>query len=165
MGDDDRSPPRDESPEKRLDRNLIELLNELRVTGTGIQVLLAFLLIVPFNTGYKKTNGFEHAVYFVALLSIAASAVLLIAPSVHHRVLFRHRERPFIVEFSNRLAIAGMVLLAIGLVSSMVLLSDVVFGPSAAGIVGPIAALFVGGLWFGVPLTRREEEKDPGQAR
>jgi hypothetical protein len=157
MGAHDAEKPH-ESVEHRLDRNLIELLNELRVTGTGIQVLLAFLLIVPFNTGYKHTDGFEHGVYFVALLSIAASAVLLIAPSVHHRVLFRHAERPFIIELGNRLAIAGMVLMAVGLVAIIVLLSDVVIGPVVAAIVGASMALLVAGLWFAIPTTRREQE-------
>ena len=154
-----------ESREQQLDRNLIELLNELRVTGTGIQVLLAFLLIVPFNTGYKHTDGFEHVVYFVALLSIATAAVLLIAPSVHHRVLFRHGERPFIVAIANSLAIAGMALLAIGLVAILVLLSDVVIGPLAAGVVGVAAAITVPGLWFAIPIARRtdEDSRDHGQ--
>jgi hypothetical protein len=86
------------------------LLNELRVTGTGIQVLLAFLLIVPFNVGYRRTDRFEHVVYFAGLLLIAAAAVLLIAPSVHHRLLFRHHQRAFIVDRANQLAITGMAL-------------------------------------------------------
>ena len=158
------TPEHDESPEQRLDRNLIELLNELRVTGTGIQVLLAFLLVVPFNTGYKRTDSFEHAVYFVALLSIAGSAILLIAPSVHHRMLFRHGERPFIIGLANQLAIAGMILLAIGLVAIMVLLSDVVVGAVAAAIVGAATLIAVASLWFAIPITRREEESHTGRA-
>ncbi|HWF56656.1 MAG TPA: DUF6328 family protein [Solirubrobacteraceae bacterium] len=145
----------DESRQAQLDRNLIELLNELRVTGTGIQVLLAFLLIVPFNTGYKHTDDFEHVVYFVALLSIAAATVLLIAPSVHHRLLFRQHERAFIIDLANSLAVAGMGFLAIGLIAIMVLLSAVVIGGLAAAIVGVLVSLIVGGLWFGIPSARR----------
>ena len=143
---------------KQLDRNLIELLNELRVTGTGIQVLFAFLLVVPFNSGYHRMSGFDKIVYFVALLSIASSSLLLIAPSVHHRLLFRHRERLFIVETANRLAIIGMVFLAIGMVAILILLSNVVFGTIAAALVGVLAALAVALLWFSIPLVRRAEE-------
>ena len=141
------------------DRNLIELLNELRVTGTGIQVLLAFLLIVPFNTGYRRTDTFEHVVYFIALLSIAASTALLIAPSIHHRLLFRHHERPFIIALANRLAIAGMALLAVGLVAILVLLSDVVCGPLAAAVVGGCAAVLVVALWFAIPILKRADAR------
>src|ERR1700747_2361401 len=135
MGSDPhRGHSHEESPEERLDRNLIELLNELRVTGTGIQVLLAFLLIVPFNVGYRRTDMFEHVVYFAGLLLIAAAAVLLIAPSVHHRLLFRHHQRTFIVDRANQLAITGMALLALGLVAILVLLADVWFGRGAAAL-------------------------------
>jgi hypothetical protein len=140
---------------KRLDRNLIELLNELRVTGTGIQVLLAFLLIVPFNSGYRRLTQFDKVVYFVALICLACSAVLLIAPSVHHRVLFRQGQRPYIVRTANALAISGMAFLAVGLVAILVLLSDVVFGSTAALVVGPISAALIASLWFVIPLARR----------
>jgi hypothetical protein len=146
----------DESRAKQLDRNLIELLNELRVTGTGIQVLLAFLLIVPFNTGWRRVSEFDRIVYFVALLSIAVSAVLLIAPSVHHRLLFRHGQRPFIITMANRLAILGMIALAVGLVAISVLLSNFVIGETAALVVGSLSVIGVCGLWFAIPLVRRE---------
>ncbi len=87
---------------------MIELLNELRVSGTGIQVLLAFLLIVPFNTGYKRLTTFDKIDYFVALSFIAAFATMLIAPSIHHRLLFRQRQRAYIIRTANLAAIIGM---------------------------------------------------------
>ena len=148
-----------ESENQRLDRNLIELLNELRVTGTGIQVLLAFLVIVPFDSGYKTITQFDKDVYFVALLTIAGAAVMLIAPSVHHRVLFRHGERPYIVEMANSLALVGMVLLAVGLVAILVLLTNIVFGTVATVIVGILTAGTVGGLWFVLPGVRRHRDE------
>src|SRR6202012_1929002 len=80
---------RDESAEERLDRNTIELRNELRVANTGIQVMFAFLLVVPFQQGWKHVDGFERTVYFVTLLLVALAAFLLMAPSIHHRILFR----------------------------------------------------------------------------
>jgi hypothetical protein len=150
--------PREESDAERLDRNLIELLNELRVTGTGIQVLFAFLLVVPFNSGYKRMDDFDKVVYFVALLSLAGSAALLIAPSVHHRLLFRRGQRPFIVRTANYLALGGMALLAIGMVAILVLISNVVFGTAAAAVVGGLAALLLVGLWFAIPILRRSAQ-------
>jgi hypothetical protein len=145
----------DESPAERLDRNMVELLNELRVSGTGIQVLLAFLLIVPFNTGYSRLSSFDRIDYFVALVSIAGAAMLLLAPSIHHRLLFRHHQRAYIIQIANRALIAGMGLLAVGLVSILILISDVVFGGVAAAVVGVIAAVLIGGHWFAIPLRRR----------
>lgn len=144
-----------ETPDERLDRNLIELLQELRVTSTGIQVLLAFLLVVPFNSGYKRMTQFDRDVYFGGLLCIAASAVLLIAPSVHHRLLFRHGQREFIVDTASNLALVGMVLLGIGMVAILVLVGNVVFGSVAAVAAGVLAALLISTLWFALPLNRR----------
>ena len=155
----DPDPGRDESAEQRLDRNTIELLNELRVISTGIQVMFAFLLIVPFNTGFKHVSQFERTDYFVTLLLIAVAAVLLMAPSVHHRLLFRHHEKPWLIRLANRIAIAAVGFIALGLTGILVLLSDVVVGGPAPLIVGAIALLSVTGLWFAVPLARRSEER------
>jgi Family of unknown function (DUF6328) len=145
----------EESADQTLDRNLIELLNELRVSGTGIQVLFAFLLVVPFNVGYQRMSQFDRIDYFVALLCIAIAAALLIAPTVHHRLLFRHHERAYIVRTANRAAIAGTGFLAVGLTTILVLISNVVFGGVAAVIVGTIAGVVVLTLWFAIPLRRR----------
>src|SRR5262249_18261738 len=100
-------PDRHESELERLDRNTIELLNELRVASTGIQVLFAFLLVVPFNTGFSKLTSFDRYCYFVTLLCLAAAATLLIAPSMHHRLLFRQKEKDYLVRVGTRLAIVA----------------------------------------------------------
>lgn len=149
---------REESPGQRLDRNTIELLNELRVASTGIQVMFAFLLVVPFNKGWHRVDGFERTVYFVTLLIVACAAFLLMAPAIHHRILFRQGQKPFLVRIANDLAIAGMTLLAVGFVGILVLLADFVLGGAAPLIIGAAAAAFVGGLWFAVPILRRDEE-------
>jgi Family of unknown function (DUF6328) len=149
---------RDETAAERLDRNTIELLNELRVAGTGIQVMFAFLLVVPFQTGWQHVDSFERTVYFVTLLIVATSAFLLMAPPVHHRILFRRGEKRFLVSTANDLALAGMSLLALGFVGILVLLSDVVLGGAAPVIVGALAAAFLTGVWFVLPLARRDEE-------
>ncbi len=146
---------RDESDPERLDRNTMELLNELRVANTGIQVMFAFLLVVPFQHGWSHVDGFERTVYFVTLLLVALAAFLLMAPSIHHRILFRKGEKPFLVEVGNRFAIAGGIFLALGFIGILLLISDVVVGGAAPGIVAGVAALIVGTLWFAVPLARR----------
>ena len=149
---------RDESAPERLDRNTVELLNELRIAGTGIQVMFAFLLIVPFNTGWKQVDGFERTVYFVTLLVVAMSAFLLMAPPIHHRLLFRHGEKPFLIRVGNYMAIGGMACLGLGFIGILVLVSDVVVGGAAPAVVGVLAAAVIAGLWFVLPLARRGEE-------
>jgi hypothetical protein len=149
---------RDESQPERLDRNTVELLNELRIAGTGIQVMFAFLLILPFNTGWKQVDDFERTVYFATLLVVALAAILLLAPPIHHRLLFRHGEKPFLIRVGNNLAIAGMVCLGLGFVGILILISDVVVGGVAPAIVGVLAAAIIAGLWFVLPLVRRGEE-------
>lgn len=146
---------RNETREERLDRNTAEMVQELRVGAVGVQVLFAFLLVVPFNAGWKLTSGFEHAVYYVTLVCIALATALLIAPSVHHRVLFRQGEKPFVIGVGTRLMIAGMAFVAAGMAGIFVLISDFLFGGWAATIGGLVTAIVVAGLWFGIPLRHQ----------
>lgn len=146
---------RHETREERLDRNTTEMVQELRVGAVGVQVLFAFLLVVPFNAGWKLTTGFEHGVYYATLICIAVATVLLIAPSVHHRMLFREGEKPFLIALGNRLMIIGMVFVAAGMAGIFVLLSDFLFGGWAATVGGVVAAAVTAGLWFGIPYWHR----------
>lgn len=146
---------RDETPIERLDRNTIELLNELRVAGTGIQIMFAFLLVAPFNARFTHISEFARVDYFITLVCVAVSAVLLMAPSIHHRILFRRGEKPYLVWMANRLAIVAMVFLTIGFTGIMVLLSDVVLGGPAPLIIGLLSAAVITGLWFALPLIKR----------
>jgi hypothetical protein len=152
--------PHDEPDSERLARNVTDLLNELRVAGTGVQVMFAFLLVVPFNAGWKKASVFDQWVYFMALLCIAIAAVLLIAPSVHHRLLFRQRERAYLVRVGTRLAIVAAAFLAVGLTGILVLISNFVFGTIAAVGVGIAASIVVTFVWFALPLRRRGDTPD-----
>jgi hypothetical protein len=147
---------RDETTLEQLDRNTIELLNELRVASTGIQFMFGFLLVVPFDSAFRRISSFERTVYFATLICVAASSVLLMAPSIQHRILFRQREKRFLVTLANRLAILSMVLLAAGFTGILVLLSDVVLGGAAPILVGAMTALGIAALWFAVPLSRRD---------
>jgi hypothetical protein len=151
MDDDGRHETRDE----RLDRNASEMVQELRVGAVGVQVLFAFLLVVPFNTGWKQTTDFQHGVYYVTLVCIALATALLIAPSVHHRVLFRDHEKRFVVGTGNRMMIAGMIFVALGMAGIFVLVSDFLFGEPAGAIAGGVTAVAVVGVWFVIPLAHR----------
>jgi hypothetical protein len=152
---------RDESRLERLDRNTVELLNELRVAGTGIQVLFAFLLVVPFNTGFGRFSATDRYIYFATLLCITVAATLLIAPSIHHRILFRQAQKPYIVRVGNQFMIAAMMFLAFGFTGILIVITDVLFGGESAAIVGLLAVAGIGALWFALPLNRRRHEHPP----
>jgi uncharacterized protein DUF6328 len=144
---------RDESDEERYDRNLLELLNELRVALPGVQVLFAFLLAVPFQQRWGDVTPFQRDVFYVTLCLVLLSTVLLIAPTAYHRLNFHKRRKREIVAVSNRLAIAGLGVLALALVGVMVLITDVLFGPTMTAIAGVVTlALFVV-LWALLPLA------------
>ena len=141
-----------ESPKQRHDRELIELLNELRVALPGVQVLFAFLLAVPFSSGYTKVTQFEKIAFFVALIATALSSALLIATPSFHRLRFRVEDKGHIVTMGNTLAIAGFTALAVAMVAAVLMVSTFLFGKTvgiatAASIGGVIAA-----LWYGIAL-------------
>jgi hypothetical protein len=146
---------RHETQLERLDRNLEELTGELRVVVTGVQVLFAFLLIVPFNTGFAHVGEFERTVYFVTLVFAALAAVCTIAPSAAHRFLFRQDDKQHLVFSSNRVVIAGLVFLALAMCGSLLLVTTKLFGVTAGVLTAAIGALAFAVLWFAVPLKRR----------
>lgn len=127
----------------------------MRIASVGIQVLFAFLLIVPFNAGFRKVTSFDRYGYFVSLVCIASAAALLIAPSIHHRLLFRRGEKAYLVRIGTHFTVAAMVFLTVGLTGILALISDVVFGAVAAVVFGAGTAIFVSVLWFAIPLARR----------
>ena len=158
--EDQRNSIEDERHEtrlERLDRNTIELVQETRVAAVGIQVLFAFLLVVPFQTGWKRVSAFDQHVYYITLICIAIAAALLIAPSIHHRLLFRLGQKGYLVEIGNRMVIIAVAFLTIGFTGILVLLSNVIFGGVTAAIAGVLTAIALGTIWFGVPLNRRRK--------
>jgi hypothetical protein len=146
---------RRETELERADRNLNELLQELRVIGTGVQVLFGFLLILPFNNRFAHMGTLGHLAYFAILVVTACAAGLLLAPTPLHRLVFRQGEKPYLVEASNRLAILGIVFLMLALTGILAFISGYLFGGVAAAVVGAGAAAFFGGCWFGLGLRRR----------
>ncbi len=140
----------DETPQERANRELIELLNELRVALPGVQVLFAFLLAVPF-----QATSFQRDAYFVTLSAALVSTTLLIAPSAYHRLNFRRHDKQQIVEFANRCVIAGMGVPAIAMVSVMVLISDVLFGGAVEIVAPTLSAALLLLFWVAFPLRER----------
>jgi hypothetical protein len=150
---------RDETQRERADRNLAELTSELRVVITGIQVLFGFLLVVPFDGGFRSIGEFERATYFVTLVLAALAVACLIAPSAAHRVLFRRDDKPYLVGTGNRLVIAGLVFLALAMCGSLTLVASKLFGAGAGVATLGVAATVFGTAWFGLPLRRRRHRK------
>jgi Family of unknown function (DUF6328) len=154
MSDGDRH-NREESEKERLDRNLIELLNELRVALPGVQVLFAFLLTVPFTQRFASLTETQEEVYYVALLATAASAVLLIAPSAHHRINFRQQDKAYILFLANKLTIVGLGFLAIAMSCVVWLITDLLYGSTATTVATAVTALTFAVLWYVIPVVRR----------
>ncbi len=146
---------REETSLERLDRNMEELNGELRVIVTGVQVLFAFLLIVPFNTGFVHVGAFERTVYFVTLILAALAAACTLAPSAQHRILFRQDDKRRIVFLSNRVVIAGLVFLSLAMCGCLLLVATKLFGAGAGTLTVLLGALPFLVLWFVMPLCRR----------
>ena len=144
-----------ETPEVRADRNLEELLGGLRVALPGVQLIFAFLLIVPFQNGWSEITDPERTVYFLTLLCTAASAVLLIAPTARQRMRFRGGDKEWIVVSSHRLAVGGLALLGLAMVGVVLLIGMVVYDVLPAAIFAGMLMIAIVWIWFLVPLRRR----------
>ena len=141
--------------EKDLDRELIELLNELRVALPGVQVLFAFLLAVPFTQRFPQVTSLQKDAFFLAVICTAISTVLLIAPSSYHRIQWRQRDKERMLETSNRLAIAGTFFLAVAMTAVVFLITDLIFGNATTAIATAAIALLFAWFWYGLPIMRR----------
>jgi hypothetical protein len=159
---------RNETELERSDRQLAELMQEVRVVQTGVQVLFGFLLAAAFTNRFGKLTDAERLLYFGTLSAAGAAAVLLIAPSSHHRILFRCGDKEHIVRMSNRYAIAGLLCVAVAMVGALELVAIVVLGGGAAAVVAVIAAAGPLWCWYAQPLLRRRnlyrEAARPGSA-
>jgi amino acid transporter len=140
--------------ERNRDRQLIELLNELRVALPGVQVLFAFLLIVPFSNGWQHVTDLQTDAYYVAFLCAALASIFLIAPSVHHRLLWRHGQKERILVTANRSAIVGTAFLAAGMVATVFLITDVLFSSTRAAFTAALIAGCFTWFWYVLPFWR-----------
>ena len=150
---------RDETEQERLDRNLEQLLGELRVALPGVQVLFAFLLVVPFNQRFADITSFQQTVYFVTLLCATAACACLIAPTAHHRIEFRAQDKERIVFGGNRLAIIGLGLLATAMTGAITLVTDFLYSSTTTTIAAALVALLFATLWYGIPLRRLAQDR------
>ena len=141
-----------ESPKQRHDRELIELLNELRVALPGVQVLFAFLLAVPFSRGYPKVTEFEKVAFFVSLVATALSSALLIATPSFHRLRFRVEDKGRIVTLGNTLAIVGFFFLAVAMTAAVLMVGAFLFGVVAGIVTAASIAAVILALWYGLAL-------------
>lgn len=154
----------EETEDERLNRNLDQLLQELRVVLQGVQVLMAFLLAVPFASHFERVDDFERDLYFAALLLSATSVLFLMAPSIQHRVLFRHHDKRYLVSSGNVFAILGVAALALAIVAALALVTHFLFGSDAAWIVGVGAFAAFTGIWYGLPVGRRVRAQREGHS-
>jgi len=144
----------------RLNRELIELLNELRVVLPGVQVLFAFLLTVPFSERFNQVSSEQRAVYFVCFAATALASVTLLAVTSQHRLRWRAGAKEELLQRANRLAIVGMLFLAVAIGSAVFLVTDFVYQNVSAGVVTGAIAVTIIWLWFAQPLIRRGREAD-----
>jgi hypothetical protein len=149
----------DEDEDGRRDRELIELLNELRVALPGVQVLFAFLLAVPFAQRFADVTDLQREAYTVALLCTLAGSVFLIAPTTFHRIRFRDFDKELLLRLSNRFTIIGMLLLAAAMTASAFLVMDVLYEATLAFVISGIVAALFAVVWFLLPLGREMQDR------
>ena len=147
-----------ETEAQRDDRNTMELLNELRVVGIGVQVLFGFLLSLPFSNGFHKLDQTGRDLYLATVLLAAISIALLVAPVAYHRLLFRRHEKESLVRVTNVFAIAGLVTVGLSVSVAVLLVTRFVAPGFPAILITAIAACAFAGLWFALPLSRRDRD-------
>jgi hypothetical protein len=145
----------DESEDERLDRELLELLNEVRVAMPGVQVLFGFLLAVPFQQRFGMTTSFQRDVYLFTLLCSAAATAFLVMPVAYHRIMFRQHDKPRIVKEGTRSIVVGLVALALAMTGAVLLVTDVIFGVGPTLLATVAVGLMFTWLWFGYASLRR----------
>ena len=152
---DDQQARPGESAHERWDRNFNDLLQEVRVAQTGVQILFAFLLTLPFSTRFGETSPLDRAVYVVTLLASAAASALLIAPVSYHRMVFRQDRKKELVRTASRMAVSGTFCLFIAIMGAVFVVMDVVLNPVAAGVSAAAVGTLCVVLWYVLPLANR----------
>jgi hypothetical protein len=151
----ERRADRTEEEQERLNRQMMELLNELRVAMPGVQILFGFLLTVPFQQRFSQVTDFQQTVYFVTLVVAAVAAAFLIAPSAYHRVMFEQEDKPNIIRIGTGELLAGLAALAVAMNGAVLLVTDVLFSAGTVTVTVVLLASLYFTLWFGFGLVRR----------
>jgi hypothetical protein len=156
----ENDPTRGESEQDRLARNMGELLQELRVAQTGVQILFAFLLSAVFAARFADATTFERTVAITTVMLTTVAAALLMAPAAWHRLYFRQGRRYDILRWANRFAIVGLAVLAAAMTGAVLLVADAVVGDVPAIVLAGCAGILLASVWFVLPLTRRRHTDD-----
>ncbi|MEA2321094.1 MAG: hypothetical protein QOD81_944 [Solirubrobacteraceae bacterium] len=158
VGEHSRREERSEDEQERLNRQMMELLNELRVAMPGVQVLFGFLLTVPFQQRFAQVTDFQRTVYFATLIAAAVATAFLIAPSAYHRVMFEQHDKPTIIRVGTVQMLVGLGALALAMNGAVLLVTDVLFdGGTVTVTVAALATVYFA-LWFGFGLVRRVQK-------
>jgi hypothetical protein len=155
FADEQPTHDRNETELERSDRNLAELLQEVRVVQTGVQVLFGFLLAIVFQARFKDITTFQKVDYFVTLLAAVAAAILLMAPTAYHRVLFRQGDKAHLVDVANRLTMIGLAAVGVAMIGVVLLICDTVFNSAIAVVAAIVSAAACALTWFVLPMMRR----------
>ncbi len=148
-------PSRGETGDERRNRQLTELLNELRVALPGVQMLFGFLLAVPFTQRFGGVSSNQRGLYYAAFAAAAGASVCFIAPTAFHRIVWQHGEKGILLRISSVLAIAGTVFLAVAITSVMLFITSYLYGSSPAALAGTVLIAALLSLWYGLPLAYR----------
>jgi amino acid permease len=151
---------RGETEKQRWDRNFADLLQELRVAQTGVQILFAFLLTLPFSARFTETTQFQRDVYIVALLGAAFATAMIISPVAFHRALFRQGRKPELVRYAHKMATGGLAFTLISMVSSILLIADFLFNLGVAIVLTAIGGAWFLTFWAALPFSRRNWAED-----
>ncbi|AVT42066.1 DUF6328 family protein [Plantactinospora sp. BB1] len=161
-----------ETEKQRWQRNFADLLQELRVAQTGVQILFAFLLTLPFSNGFPRATEFQKDTYIVALLAAAAATALIISPVAFHRALFRQGRKPELVRFAHGMATGGLAFMLIAMVSSVLLITDFVLPRPVAFVLSGVTGIWFLTFWAVLPFLRRnwgeadeDDDEEPATAR
>jgi hypothetical protein len=147
--------PRDESEAQRDDRNLAELLQELRISGLGVQVLFGFLLSLPFTARFAKLSQGQRDLYLASLVLSAVATALLLGPVAYHRIVFRRRQKEPLVRAASVMATLGLAAVGLAICAAVLLATTTVATGLPAGLITVFVFVLFAGLWFAFPLTRR----------
>ena len=156
--DDTTGPQPEESPKERVDRELGELLEEIRVLLPGVEILFGFLIILPFSGSFDEISGFERVLYLASLLTTSAGLALLVSPTTHHRLRFREMDKERMLFTANRLVLVASVLVLFGIGLAVYLVVESVLGGVVAGMIAAANAVWFAWFWFGLPLVRKARE-------
>ena len=151
--------PRQETEAQRVDRNLAELLQELRVISLGVQVLFGFLLSLPFTVKFAQLDTLQRNLYLACLVLSAVATTLLLSPVAYHRLVFRRGHKEDLVRFASFMAALGLFAVGAAVLLAVLMVTDYVAGAVAAGLIAALGACVIGGLWYALPLARRRRRR------